>query len=104
MIILNVTINIDEAIHQQGYRWLQTGFIPAMMDTQKFSEVLMTQVLVTEETGGKTYSLQFKCSGKRELNVYYERHDTAIFKEFKQFEGRIVFFKTELEIISLQEK
>ena len=49
MIIYNVTINIEESVHDNWLNWMQHTHIPDMLATGKFSKALMTRVLVKEE-------------------------------------------------------
>ena len=59
MIIYNVTINIEESIHDTWVDWMKNEHIPDMLATKKFTKALMTRVLVEEEMGGITYSVQY---------------------------------------------
>ncbi len=102
MYILNVTLHIEDRIHQEGMKWVKTRFIPQMMNTNKFAEVLLTRVMVREETGGSTYAIQFKATSKALLKAYYREDDAAIFREFKKFGEQIVFFRTEMEVLDPQ--
>ena len=58
MIIYNVTVNVQEDIHEKWVKWMNDEHIPEMLDTKKFSKALMTKVLVEEPMGGITYSVQ----------------------------------------------
>lgn len=102
MYIYNVTINIDESIHDEWLHWMQTEHIPSMLDTGKFSKALMTRVQFEEAMGGVTYSVQYRTDSKATLNRYYEENATDMRAQSKQFEGHFVAFRTELEIISEQ--
>ena len=59
MYIYNVTVNIEETIHDEWVRWMNEEHIPEMLATGKFTKALMTKVLVEEEMGGVTYSIQY---------------------------------------------
>jgi len=102
MYIYNVTINIEEDIHKKWLDWMKTEHIPAMLDTRKFSKALMTKVLVEEETGGHTYSVQYTTESKEMLKRYLEEDAAKLRAQSKQFEGKFVAFRTELEIICEQ--
>lgn len=52
MYIYNVTINIEEGVHDQWMQWMQEIHIPDMLATGKFSQARMLHVLVEEEMGG----------------------------------------------------
>lgn len=100
MYIYNVTINIDESIHNHWVEWMQKEHIPAMLATGKFTKALMTRVLVEEEMGGITYSVQYTTDSKTTLEKYYAENAVQLRAQSKPFEGKFVAFRTELEIVS----
>lgn len=102
MYIYNVTINIDESIHDRWLAWMQQEHIPAMLDTGKFSKALMTKVMVEEDMGGVTYSVQYTTQSKEMLQKYYDEDAETLRAQSKPFEGKFVAFRTELEIVSEQ--
>ena len=60
MYIYNVTINIDDSAHKDWLKWMVDKHIPDMLATGKFLSAKMCKVLVDEEMGGTTYSIQYK--------------------------------------------
>ncbi len=100
MYIYNVTINIDESVHDAWLEWMQREHIPAMLATGKFQNALMTRVQVEEEMGGVTYSIQYRTDSKATLERYYQEDAETLRAQNKPFEGKFVAFRTELEIIS----
>ncbi|GHC43061.1 DUF4286 family protein [Ulvibacter litoralis] len=100
MYIYNVTINIEESIHDTWLRWMQKEHIPAMLATGKFSNALMTKVQIEEDMGGITYSVQYRTDSKTTLEKYYAENAEALRAQSKPFEGKFVAFRTELEIVS----
>lgn len=102
MYIYNVTINVDEDIHDVWLDWMKTQHIPAMLDTGKFQKALMTRVQFEEEMGGITYSVQYRTDSKATLERYYAEDAQTLREQSKPFEGKFVAFRTELEIISEQ--
>lgn len=102
MYIYNVTINIDESIHDTWLEWMKNEHIPAMLATGKFQKALMTRVQVEEEMGGMTYSVQYRTDSKETLEKYYQEDAAELRNQSKAFEGKFVAFRTELEIISEQ--
>jgi hypothetical protein len=100
MVIYNVTINIDEDIHDRWLEWMQNEHIPDMLATGKFIKALMTRVLVQEEMGGCTYSVQYTAKSKEMLQRYYEEDAELLRSQSNPFEGKYVAFRTELEIVS----
>ncbi|QMU63157.1 MAG: DUF4286 family protein [Flavobacteriaceae bacterium] len=64
MYIYNVTINIDETIHQEWLVWIE-NHIREMLATGRFLSARLIQVLVEEETGGVTYSIQYTADSRK---------------------------------------
>lgn len=100
MYIYNVTINIDESVHDHWLKWMRTEHIPAMLATGKFSKALMTRVVIEEEMGGITYSVQYTTDSKETLERYYTENAEMLRAQNKPFEGHFVAFRTELQIVS----
>ncbi|KAA1247524.1 DUF4286 family protein [Aquimarina sp. RZ0] len=102
MYIYNVTVNIEETAHDMWLDWMKNEHIPDMLATKKFSKALMTRVLVKEEMGGYTYSIQYTTDSKETLDRYYEEDAIELQAKTNRFVGKFVAFRTELEIISEQ--
>ncbi|GGX12639.1 DUF4286 family protein [Aquimarina muelleri] len=100
MYIYNVTINIEETIHYEWLNWMKDEHIPDMLSTGKFSKALMTKVLVEEEMGGITYSVQYTTTSKKTLQKYYDEDADILRAKSNRFAGKFVAFRTELEIVS----
>lgn len=101
MIIYNITINIDEPIHEKWLNWMRDVHIPEVMATGKFIKALMSKVLVNEEMGGISYSVQYTCESRELLDLYYQKDATRLRKEgLRLFGQQFVAFRTELEIVN----
>ena len=101
MYIYNVTINIEESVHDKWVKWMQETHIPDMLATRKFINAKMCRVLVEEEMGGITYSVQYTIKDKETLQKYYDEDAETLRREsLKLFADKFVAFRTELEIIS----
>ncbi len=101
MIIYNVTINIHESVHNQWLSWMQTKHIPDILATKKFSSARIVKVLIEEEMGGTTYSVQYTTDSKATLQKYYSEDAPAFRQEgLRLFGDKMLAFRTELELIS----
>lgn len=99
MIIYNVTINIDDSVHEEWLEWMMEEHIPQVMETGKFFKAKIVKVLLVEETGS-TYSVQYFAEDKEKLNEYYKEHAPALREEgLKRFGDKMLAFRTELEIL-----
>ena len=99
MIIYNVTVNIDESIHEEWLDWIK-NHIPEVLATGRFTEAKLTKVLVEEEKGGVTYAIQYRAKSREELDNYYRLDADKLQKDgLVRFADKSLAFRTELEII-----
>ena len=99
MYIYNVTVNIDESVHTEWLAFIKQQ-IPKVLGTGKFEKATLTQVLVEEDMGGVTYSIQYKSYSREALDAYYrENADTLQAEGVKKFGSKMLSFRTELQII-----
>lgn len=100
MILYNVTSNISEEVVSQWLDWMNTIHIPAMLSTGKFFNARMVKVLVEEEMGGQTYSVQYYTNTKELLERYYlEDADRMRSHIHSKFANNVLEFATELEVV-----
>ncbi|MAU15049.1 MAG: hypothetical protein CMH46_05855 [Muricauda sp.] len=103
MLIYNVTINIDESIHDEWLAWMKDKHVPDMLATGKFIHAKMVKVLVEEDMGGITYSVQYTTRDRATLESYYKEDADRLRSDAQQmFPNKFVAFRTELEVISQQ--
>lgn len=99
MIIYNVTVNIDDSAHDQWLLWIKEH-IPKVLATGKFKDAKLTKVLIEEEMGGQTYSIQYRAHSRKALNAYYKEDANRLrASATKLFADKMLAFRTELEII-----
>ena len=99
MIIYNVTFNIDESIHTDWLVWIK-DHIPQVLGTGKFDKATLTKVMVEEDMGGVTYSVQYRSYSREALDAYYkEDADRLRMDGLKKFADKMLAFRTELEVI-----
>lgn len=99
MIIYNVTVNVDQSINDEWLTWIKEH-IPQVLATGKFKEAKLTKVLVEEELGGTTYSIQYRAHSREALDAYYaEDADRLRADGRKRFADKSLAFRTELEVI-----
>ena len=99
MIIYNVTVNIDDSAHEQWLKWIKEH-IPQVLATGKFQKATLTKVLVEEDLGGHTYSVQYRSYSREALDAYYREDAEKMRKEgLKKFADKMLAFRTELEVV-----
>ena len=99
MYIYNVTVNVEDSIHDEWLLWIKEH-IPQVLSTGKFDKATLTKVLVEEEMGGQTYSVQYRSYSREALDAYYKEDADRLRAEgLKKFAGKLIAFRTELQII-----
>ncbi|WP_298901442.1 DUF4286 family protein [uncultured Psychroserpens sp.] len=99
MIIYNVTINIDDSVHDEWLVWIKEH-IPQVLGTGKFDKATLTKVLVEEEMGGQTYSVQYRSYSREALDAYYREDAERLRTDgLKKFADKMLAFRTELQIV-----
>jgi phosphoribosylamine-glycine ligase len=80
---------------------MQEKHIADVLATGKFSSARMVKVLIEEEMGGTTYSIQYTTDSKNTLQKYYEEDAPRLREEgLRLFGDKMLAFRTELEVIS----
>jgi hypothetical protein len=99
MFIYNVTVNIDDSIHDEWLLWIKEH-IPQVLSTGKFEKATLTKVLVEEEMEGQTYSIQYRSYSREALDAYYKDDADQLRTEgLKKFADKMLAFRTELQIV-----
>jgi len=99
MYIYNVTINIDESVHEEWLHWIQEH-VQDVLNTGRFQKAKLTQVLVEEEMGGITYSVQYTAATREDLDEYYRVDAPKLRNEaLKRFADKMLAFRTELKVV-----
>ena len=99
MYIYNVTINIDNSVHAEWLVWIQEH-IQKTLNTGHFLSAKMTQVLIEEEMGGMTYSIQYTAKTQADLTNYYAKDaDKLRHEALLKFADKMLTFRTELKVI-----
>lgn len=100
MYIYNVTINIDETVHEEWLTWIEIHILE-VLNTGRFTSAKLTEVLVEEEMGGKTYSVQYTTNSRKDLDDYYKFDADKLKGEaFNKFADNMITFRTELKVIN----
>jgi hypothetical protein len=97
MILYNVTINIDEDVHDEWLEWMKSVHIPEVMETGYFTESKMSRLMIDEEQG-ITYSIQYACKSMEDYNNYASKEAPGLqAKTLQKYNGKFVAFRTLME-------
>ncbi|WP_276359100.1 DUF4286 family protein [Daejeonella sp. H1SJ63] len=99
MILYNVTIILDESIHNEWLNWMRSEHIPNVMNTGYFISNRLLKVLDSPNEG-VTYCVQYIADTLEQINEYQQKHADAIQSDFpEQFLNKFVLFATSMEFI-----
>jgi hypothetical protein len=99
MIIYNVTINIENDVHDEWLKWMREVHVPEVMNTGLFIENKICKLLVEEEQG-ITYSFQYTAKNRNDYDSYQREHAPRLQADVKKkYEGKFVAFRSLLEVI-----
>lgn len=99
MIIYNVTINIDEDIHDEWLQWMKEVHIPDVMNTGLFESNKICRIHAEEE-GGRSYSIQYECKDMDTLEQYQTIHAPKLQRAHTaKYQGKFAAFRTLLEVV-----
>jgi hypothetical protein len=100
MIIYNVTINVEEDVHEEWLQWMKKSHIPDVLASGIFFESRILKILGDDESGGHTYSIQYTCRSLEDFHKYEELFAPALRAEFNErYKDRVLSFRTLLETI-----
>ena len=71
MYIYNVTINIENSVHDDWLAWIENHIVKAL-NTGYFTSAKLTVALVEAEMVGSTYSVQYSANPREDLDHYYQ--------------------------------
>ena len=99
MILYNVTINIDAAVHDEWLQWMKEVHVPDVMNTGLFVENKICRIFAEEE-GGKAYSIQYFAKIWDDYNRYQDDFAPKLQAEHtKKYQGKFAAFRTILKVV-----
>lgn len=105
MIIYNVTVSIDPAIHEEWLEWMMSKHIPDVMQTGCFLENKILRLQQTSENEGLTYAFQYTLNSIKDLEHYQTHFAPKLQAEHSQrYKDKFVAFRTILEVVATNTK
>lgn len=98
MYLFNETVGIDASVEQEWLRWVNTSYVPAVLNTGLFSGYKLYKVLHESEDGGISYSIQFFSASLENVVQFLEVFAPSLVERQRQlFNHKHVAFRTLLE-------
>lgn len=101
MIIYNVTIKLEEAIHSQWLQWLKEEHIPEVIGTGCFDKATILRLHEVDDSEGPTYAIQYAAGSKALYNRYIELYAPEMRRRsFDKWGNRFIAFRSVMEVVS----
>jgi len=99
MIVYNVTLSVDQAVHEEWLDWMKTTHIPDVMATGLFLDSRIHKVLV-DDGDSVTYAIQYTCADMATYERYRDQHAPRLQVPMRERYGdRVAAFRTLLEVV-----
>ena len=99
MIIYNVTVNIEDAYADEWLKWMKEVHVPDVLRTGMFTGNNIFRILADEDSGGKSFSVQYACENMQKYEEYREKFAASLQAEHsKKYKDHFVAFRTLLEL------
>jgi len=99
MIIYNVTVKIEEEIHDDWVQWMKEKHIPDVLNTGCFQDHKFCRIIRHGEEG-HTYCVQYFVNDMKTLHQYQVKFAPALQQEHvAKYKDKALAFRTLLEVI-----
>ena len=100
MIIYNVTVKVQEHIHNEWLHWLMEIHAPDVMQTECFTDYKIVRLLETDDSEGPTYAIQYNAESKSLYNRYIENHASEMRRRsFEKWGDQFIAFRSVMQIV-----
>lgn len=98
MILYNVTVNIDDSVHDEWLEWMKTKHIPDVLSTGLFLENKIFKIKSDDADESNTYSIQYFLNSAED----YEKYKNEFAPKFQaehtgKYKDKFVAFRTIME-------
>lgn len=100
MFIYNVTVNIDDSVHDEWLEWMKQIHMKDVVKTGYFKESRICRVLGGEVSSGTTYAVQYSCDSMQHYEEYQKLCAPGLQQQHaEKYKDKFVAFRTLLEVI-----
>ncbi|MBS1518140.1 MAG: DUF4286 family protein [Bacteroidetes bacterium] len=99
MILYNVTVSVEDSIHDEWLEWMKYKHIPDVIATGLFTEYKFFRIM-PESPEEKTYSIQYFLNSMDDYKKYCDKYASDLQAEHtRKFRDKFVAFRTLLESV-----
>lgn len=100
MILYNVTVNIDDSVHDEWLEWMKTKHIPDVLATGLFIKNKIFRIKCEDQDEGNTYSIQYFLRSINDYETYLNNFASKLQEEhLKKYKDKFVAFRTIMELV-----
>ena len=98
MILYNVTVNVDDDVHDEWLQWMKTKHIPDVLATGLFLDNKLFRI--KSDDGGHSYSIQYFLRSMDD----YEKYQNEFVAKFQdehstKYKDKFAAFRTIMELV-----
>ena len=98
MFIYNITIKVENSIHQRWLSWMSEQHIPFIMSSGKFTDHQLLRLREVDESDGPTYALQLFAESKADYNAFKAVYEADCLKKQRAaWDAKMLCFSTLME-------
>lgn len=98
MVLYNVTVNIDDSVHDEWLEWMKSIHIPEVLATGLFTGSKIFRIRTEDD--GNTYSIQYFLNSEEDYEKYLRECAPALQqKHSEKFYNKFVAFRTVMESV-----
>jgi hypothetical protein len=100
MVVYNVTIKVEWAIHDQWLQWMKQEHMPELISTGCFHQSQLLRLIEVDEEEGPTYAAQYYAESKALYNQYIEKFSVEKReKAFQKWGNRFIAFRSVMQVV-----
>ncbi len=100
MIIYNVTVKVENEIHDEWLQWMKEKHVPDVLASGYFSDCRICRVISMQDTDGVTYAFQYDCESTAVLHQYQVKAAPKLKQDvIDKYGGKFVAFRTLMEVV-----
>lgn len=100
MVIYNVTINVENSVHDEWLQWMKNTHIPEVLATGLFVDGKILKLKDPHPEEGVTYAIQYTLESMEKLDNYKKEFAPALQQKTNdKYAGKFHAFRSVLETV-----
>ena len=101
MMLYNVTVKPEAAIHEPWLQWMRETHIPEVVATGCFTHAVILRLLEVDDSEGPTYAIQYHAESKALYNRYIEKFAGDMRQRaFEKWGNRFIAYRSVMQVVN----